>query len=78
MRNKVKHNAGNNIKKHKLAFKNQSRRDRESNHGPPCLPGRRANHYTMAALLTLNANFNTYNPNVMVIYIYLCTQCSSG
>ena len=35
MRNKVKHNAGNNIQKHKLAFKNRSRRDRESNHGPP-------------------------------------------
>ena len=35
MRNKVKHNTGNNIKKHKLAFKNRSRRDLESNYGPP-------------------------------------------
>ena len=34
MRNKVKHNAGNNIKKQKLASKYRSRRDRESNHGP--------------------------------------------
>ena len=35
MRNKVKHNAGNNIKKHKLAFKNRLHLDQESNHGPP-------------------------------------------
>ena len=35
MRNKMKHNAGNIIKKPTLAFKSRSRRDRESNHGPP-------------------------------------------
>ena len=46
---------GNNIKKHKLALKNRSRRDRESNHGPPAC---RANHYTIAALPMLNANLN--------------------
>ena len=84
MRNKVKHNEGNNIKKQKLAFKNRSRRDRESNQGPPpcradvltttpgiesrasSLPGRRANHYTIAALLRSNASFNIYKSNVIV------------
>ena len=71
-----KYNAGNDINKQKLAYKNILFCDREPKQGSFILAhsDRHTNHYTAMALLSLYVNFNIYKPKVLLMLI----KCKIG